>query len=146
MICITQEINKIFGRLPHTNTIPKFRLNEIGEIHFGDLLSWSVELASNNLPSTCPPVFFTSSSAILTPVNTFLNRELRKIQLHWWKSAKRRREKLDERSKPCPERTQKQNRRVHVSQAQAHAIWRKIGASRRECDSNPSFSPSSWNV
>lgn len=35
-----------------------------------------------NLPSTCPPVFFTSSSAIFTRTNNCLRHAQKKSQLH----------------------------------------------------------------
>ena len=129
----------------HLYQFLRFRFSFIKEIQKTSSWDRKSSTAVYNLPSTCPPVFFTSSSAISTPTNTSVCCAIKKLHLHWLKSAEKRREKIESHetsSKPFP---QKQNRRVHVIVLQARASWRKLARSTARSTAR-SIQNRSWNV
>lgn len=59
------------------------------------LRSWKgTEASGSRLPSTCPPVFFTSSSAIFTPTKDYLSRTPKEVTYIDEKKAERTTKKL----------------------------------------------------
>lgn len=59
------------------------------------LRSWKgTEASGSRLPSTCPPVFFTSSSAIFTPTKDYLSRTPKEVTYIDEKTAERTTKKL----------------------------------------------------
>lgn len=124
----TQEINKIsFKTTSHDCIRPESRTTP-PQRRQGKSQDRTRRARRSNLPSTCPPVFFTSSSAIFIPLNASVFLASKKFFLHWrkrrWKEERKRdiHWRLDS-SKPFP---RKQNRSAHVKLSQAHTVLTQI--------------------